>query len=52
MSFNITSEKDDDLNLLQISDLTSGVQVRILPEAGALLHEYSIPLGNRRIQIS
>ena len=51
MSFNITSEKDDDLNLLQISDLTSGIQVRILPEAGALLHEYSIPLGNRRIQV-
>ncbi len=51
MSFNITQEKDDDLNLLQISDLKSGIQVRILPEAGALLNEYSIPLGNRRIQV-
>jgi aldose 1-epimerase len=51
MSFNITQEKDEDLNLLQISDLSSGIQVRILPEAGALLHEYSIPLGNRRIQV-
>lgn len=51
MSFNITQEKDEDLNLLQISDLSTGIQVRILPEAGALLHEYSIPLGNRRIQV-
>jgi aldose 1-epimerase len=51
MSFNITLEKDEDLNLLQISDFLSGIQVRILPEAGALLHEFSIPLGNRRIQV-
>lgn len=51
MSFAITNEKDEDLVLLQITDLLSGIQVRILPEAGALLHEYSIPLGNRRIQV-
>jgi len=51
MSFNITQEKDEDLNLLQISDYSTGIQVRILPEAGALLHEFSIPLGNRRIQV-
>jgi aldose 1-epimerase len=51
MSFNITQEKQEDLNLLQISDLLTGIQVRILPEAGALLQEYSIPLGNRRIQV-
>jgi aldose 1-epimerase len=50
MSFNITQEREADLNLLQISDLSSGIQARILPEAGALLHEFSIPLGNRRIQ--
>ena len=51
MSFTITHEKDEDLDLVQITDLTTGIQVRILPEAGALLHEYSIPLGNRRIQV-
>jgi aldose 1-epimerase len=51
MSFTITREKDEDLALLQITDLTTGIQVRILPEAGALLHEFSIPLGNRRIQV-
>ena len=51
MSFNITPEKDEDLDLLQITDLTTGIQVRILPGAGALLHEFSIPLGNRRIQV-
>ena len=51
MSFTITREQDEDLNLLQITDLSSGVQVRILPEVGAILHEFSIPLGNRRIQV-
>src|SRR5579863_1178320 len=51
MSFNITPERDEDLDLLQITDLSSGIQVRILPEPGALLHEFSIPLGNRRIQV-
>jgi aldose 1-epimerase len=51
MSFTITRERDEDLDLLQITDCTTGVQVRILPEAGALLHEFSIPLGNRRIQV-
>jgi aldose 1-epimerase len=51
MSFTITRERDEDLDLLQITDLTTGIQVRILPEAGALLHEFSIPLGNRRIQV-
>jgi aldose 1-epimerase len=51
MSFTITPEKDDDLDLLQITDLSSGIQVRLLPGHGALLHEFSIPLGNRRIQV-
>jgi aldose 1-epimerase len=51
MSFTITRERDEDLELLQITDFTTGIQVRILPEAGALLHEFSIPLGNRRIQV-
>ncbi|HEY4934970.1 MAG TPA: aldose 1-epimerase [Puia sp.] len=51
MSFTITRERDEDLDLLQITDFTTGIQVRILPEAGALLHEFSIPLGNRRIQV-
>jgi len=51
MSFTITKERDEDLDLVQITDLSSGIQVRILPEAGALLHEFSIPLGNRRIQV-
>src|ERR1700681_2985565 len=51
MSFNITRERDEDLDLLQITDFTTGIQVRILPEIGALLHEFSIPLGNRRIQV-
>jgi aldose 1-epimerase len=51
MSFTITPEKDEDLDLLQITDLSTGIQVRILPAFGALLHEYSIPAGNRRIQV-
>jgi len=51
MSFNITPERDEDLDLLQITDLSSGIQVRVLPALGALLHEFSIPLGNRRIQV-
>jgi aldose 1-epimerase len=51
MSFSITRERDEDLDLLQITDFTSGIQVRILPETGALLHEFSIPSGNRRIQV-
>jgi aldose 1-epimerase len=51
MSFTITREQDEDFNLLQITDLLTGIQVRILPEVGAILHEFSIPLGNRRIQV-
>ena len=51
MSFNITPERDEDLDLLQITDFSSGIQVRILPGIGAMLHEFSIPLGNRRIQV-
>lgn len=51
MSFTITRERDEDLDLTQITDLSTGIQVRILPSAGALLHEFSIPLGNRRIQV-
>jgi aldose 1-epimerase len=51
MSFTITRERDEDLDLLQITDFATGIQVRILPEVGAILHEYSIPLGNRRIQV-
>jgi aldose 1-epimerase len=51
MSFTITRERDEDLDLVQITDLSTGIQVRILPAAGALLHEFSIPLGNRRIQV-
>jgi aldose 1-epimerase len=51
MSFSITRERDEDLDLLQMTDFTTGIQVRILPGTGALLHEFSIPLGNRRIQI-
>ena len=51
MSFTITRERDEDLDLLQITDFATGIQVRILPQAGALLHEFSIPLGNRRIQV-
>ena len=51
MSFTITRERDEDLDLLQITDFTTGIQVRVLPESGALLHEFSIPLGNRRIQV-
>jgi aldose 1-epimerase len=51
MSFNITRERDEDLDSLQITDFSTGIQVRILPDSGALLHEFSIPLGNRRIQV-
>jgi aldose 1-epimerase len=51
MSFNITPERDEDLDLLQITDLSTGIQVRVLPALGAILHEFSIPLGNRRIQV-
>jgi aldose 1-epimerase len=51
MSFTISRERDEDLELLQITDFSTGIQVRILPEVGALLHEFSIPLGNRRIQV-
>src|ERR1700757_4869613 len=51
MSFNITPERDEDLDLLQITDLSTGIQVRVLPVLGAILHEFSIPLGNRRIQV-
>ena len=51
MSFTIKREKDEDLNPLQITDLLAGVQVSLLPETGALLHEFSIPQENRRIQV-
>lgn len=51
MSFSITRERDEDLDLLQMTDFTTGIQVRILPGTGALLNEFSIPLGNRRIQV-
>jgi aldose 1-epimerase len=50
MSFNITQEKQEDLDLLRISDLSTGIRVSILPESGALLHEFSIPRDQRRIQ--
>ncbi len=51
MSFRITKEKAEDLEAMQITDCASGIQVRILPGHGAMLHEYSIPSGNRRIQV-
>jgi aldose 1-epimerase len=51
MSFTITHERDEDLDLLQITDFSTGIQVRLLPGSGAILHEFSIPLGNRRIQV-
>ena len=51
MAFKITSEYDEDLQILQLADLSSGIQAQILPIAGAMLHKFSIPCDNRRIQI-
>jgi aldose 1-epimerase len=51
MSFKITQETDQDLNLLEISDLSSGIRVRVLPSYGAAIHEYSIPLCKERIPV-
>ncbi len=50
MPFTISKTKEQDLNLLQLTDASTGIQVKILPECGALLHEFSIPLGERRLQ--
>ncbi|HZK63127.1 MAG TPA: hypothetical protein VFC34_03220 [Puia sp.] len=50
MSFTISKIKEQDLNLLQLTDDTSGIHVKILPGWGALLHEFSIPLKEGRLQ--
>jgi len=50
MPFTISKTTEQDLNLLQLTDPTTGIQVKILPECGALLHEFSIPLKERRLQ--
>jgi aldose 1-epimerase len=51
MAFKITSETEEDLQIFQLSDLSGGVQAQILPVAGAMLHAFSVPYDNRRIQI-
>jgi aldose 1-epimerase len=51
MAFQITNEPDADLQIIQIADLSGGVQAQILPAAGAMLHGFSIPYQDRRIQV-
>ncbi len=50
MPFAISKTKEKDLKLLQLSETSSGIRVKVLPEYGALLHEFSIPLGGERLQ--
>jgi|SRR5450432_136727 len=51
MAFQILPVKEEDLDLLQITDMETDLRIRILPSIGALLHEFSIPYENRRIQV-
>ncbi|HEY4155796.1 MAG TPA: aldose 1-epimerase, partial [Puia sp.] len=50
MPFKISRTNEQDLNLLQLTDTSTGIQVKILTDYGALLHEFSMPLEKGRLQ--
>jgi aldose 1-epimerase len=50
MPFTISQSDEQDLHFLQLNDSDTGILVKILPDYGALLHEFSIPLRNGRLQ--
>ena len=50
MPFSISKSAGQDLNLQQRTDTTTGIRVKILPDYGALLQEFSIPLREGRLQ--
>ena len=50
MPFTISKAIEQDLNQLQLANTTTGIRVKILPDYGALLHEFSMPLGEGRLQ--
>jgi aldose 1-epimerase len=50
MPFTLSTIKEQDLNLVQLTDLSTGIRVKILPDCGALLNEFSIPAGEGRLQ--
>ena len=50
MPFTISKIREQDLNQLQLTDTTARIRVKILPDYGALLHEFSIPLDEGRLQ--
>ncbi|HEY4154802.1 MAG TPA: aldose 1-epimerase, partial [Puia sp.] len=50
MPFTISKTSAQDLNLLQLTDTSTGIRVKVLPDHGALLHEFSIPLPGGHLQ--
>jgi len=50
MRFTIFKSDEQDLHFLQLNDSSTGIRVKILPDYGALLHEFSIPLLHGRLQ--
>lgn len=50
MPFSISKTRQQGLNLVELSETSSGIRVKVLPEYGALLHEFSFPLGEGRLQ--
>ncbi|NML19700.1 aldose 1-epimerase [Pseudoflavitalea sp. G-6-1-2] len=51
MSFGIDRITEDQLNILRLQDKITGTTISILPDHGALLHGFEIPLNGRRINI-
>ena len=50
MPYTISRSNGQGLNYLQLTDNFTGIRVKILPDHGALLHEFSIPLQEGRLQ--
>ncbi|HVY74580.1 MAG TPA: aldose 1-epimerase [Puia sp.] len=50
MSFSIASLQEQDFSLIQLSDPATGIRTKILPDHGALLQEFSMPVKGGRLQ--
>ncbi len=51
MSFAIDRYRINELSLLRLQDNATGAMVAILPEHGALLHAFEIPLAGKPFNI-
>ncbi|WP_276480650.1 aldose 1-epimerase [Paraflavitalea pollutisoli] len=51
MSFTIDRYRINDLSILRLQDKATGAMVGILPEHGALLHAFEIPVGGKPFNV-